>query len=48
METIWTKQEHKQEVDQMYADMKQHGFTKADCKREVASVMRDNNIKLQK
>jgi hypothetical protein len=46
--TTWTKEEFKFEVERLYKDMKQNGFTKADCKREILNLMKDNNITIKK
>ncbi len=46
MET-WTKKEFQFEIDRLYKDMKDYGYTKSDCKKEVLKVMKDNNIILK-
>jgi len=45
--TYWTKKEKQEAINEHYKDMKQHGFTKTDCKRDIENVMRDNNIKIK-
>ena len=46
MET-WTKKEFDETVAELYKDMKQHGFTKTDCVRDVKNLMKENNITIK-
>lgn len=43
----WTKERFKEEVDTLHKDMKQHGWNKAEAKKSVISMMKDNNIVLE-
>lgn len=44
--TTWTKKEFDDEVNRHYQDMKKHGFSKSDCKKDILNVMKDNKITL--
>ena len=46
MET-WTTKEFNDEVKTYHDDMKQYGFTKSDCKRDIKQLMKDNNITIK-
>ena len=46
--TYWTTERFKESVNEHYIDMKQHGWTKSDAKKDILNVMKDNNIKIKK
>ena len=45
-QTTWTKQRYKEEITELYHQMKKHGFSKADCKRTIDALIKDENIKI--
>jgi len=46
--TYWTKSRFDESVAEHYNDMKQHGWTKAQAKKDIINMMLDNNLKIQK
>ena len=34
-QTTWTKERYKEEITELYHQMKKHGWNKADCKRSI-------------
>jgi hypothetical protein len=40
----WTKAEYQQEINQLHHEMKKHGWTKADCKRNIDALVKDEKI----
>jgi hypothetical protein len=45
--TYWTKERKNEAIREHHQDMKPHGWTKTDAKRDITNMMKDNNIKIK-
>ena len=42
----WTREEFNDEVKRHLSEMKQYGYSKADCVKDIKLLMKENDIKI--
>lgn len=45
--TYWTTKYFNEQVQSHYKDMKVHGWTKSQAKKDIKDIMKDNNIQIK-